>query len=92
MSEPSRPRPVPGPPAGAAPRPVPAEPAEARTAADATATDPTATDPTATEPTAAGSAPAPFADLDQRPVTEHVDVYEAEHARLERELRTIDQL
>jgi hypothetical protein len=87
MSEPSRPRPVPGPPAGAAPRPVPAEPAEARTAADATATD-----PTATEPTAAGSAPAPFADLDQRPVTEHVDVYEAEHARLERELRTIDQL
>jgi hypothetical protein len=87
MSEPSRPRPVPGPPAGAAPRPVPAEPAEAQTAADATATD-----PTATEPTAAGSAPAPFADLDQRPVTEHVDVYEAEHARLERELRTIDQL
>jgi hypothetical protein len=36
--------------------------------------------------------PDPFADLDQRPVSEHVAVYEAEHARLERELGTIDQL
>jgi hypothetical protein len=34
----------------------------------------------------------PFADLDERPVSEHVAVYEAEHARLERELGTIDQL
>ncbi|MGY1773700.1 hypothetical protein [Blastococcus sp. SYSU D00813] len=33
-----------------------------------------------------------FADLDQRPVGEHVGVFEAEHARLERELRTIDQV
>ena len=33
-----------------------------------------------------------FADLDERPVSEHVAVYEAEHARLERELGTIDQL
>ena len=59
MTEPSRPRPVPGPPAGAAGEQRPA---------------------------------APFAELDERPVTEHVDVFEAEHARLERELRTIDQL
>ncbi|RBY84663.1 hypothetical protein [Blastococcus sp. TF02A-26] len=59
MTEPSRPRPVPGPPPGAA---------------------------------SEASTPAPFADLDQRPVAEHVDVFEAEHARLERELRTIDQL
>jgi hypothetical protein len=34
----------------------------------------------------------PFADLDRRPVTEHVAVFEAEHARLQRELGTIDQL
>lgn len=33
-----------------------------------------------------------FADLDQRPVSEHVAAFEAEHARLERELGTIDQL
>ena len=65
MSEPSRPRPVPGPPSGGAPRPVPgpAAPAGDR-----------------------------FADLGRRPVGEHVEVFEAEHARLERDLRTIDQL
>jgi hypothetical protein len=41
-----------------------------------------------------GAAPAAdrFADLDQRPVAEHVAVYEAEHERLQRELGTIDQL
>ena len=33
-----------------------------------------------------------FAGLDERPVAEHVAVYEAEHARLQRELGTIDQL
>ena len=33
-----------------------------------------------------------FADLDQRPVSEHVAVFEAEHDRLQRELGTIDQL
>jgi hypothetical protein len=36
--------------------------------------------------------PDPFADLDERPVAEHVVVYETEHARLQRELGTIDQL
>jgi hypothetical protein len=35
---------------------------------------------------------APFADLAARPVGEHVAVFEAEHARLQRELGTIDQL
>ena len=35
---------------------------------------------------------APFADLPSRPVAEHVAVFEAEHARLQRELGTIDQL
>lgn len=34
----------------------------------------------------------PFAGLDERPVAEHVAVFEAEHARLERELGTIDRL
>jgi hypothetical protein len=31
-------------------------------------------------------------DLDERPVAEHVAVFEAEHDRLQRELGTIDQL
>ena len=31
-------------------------------------------------------------DLEQRPVAEHVAVFEAEHGRLQRELGTIDQL
>ncbi len=61
MTEPSTPRPVPGP-----PRPVPAE--QERPAADR------------------------FAELEQRPVAEHVAVFEAEHGRLQRELGTIDQL
>jgi hypothetical protein len=33
-----------------------------------------------------------FEDLGQRPVSEHVGVFEEEHARLQRELGTIDQL
>jgi hypothetical protein len=33
-----------------------------------------------------------FAGLDERPVAEHVAVFEAEHSRLQRELGTIDQL
>jgi hypothetical protein len=33
-----------------------------------------------------------FADLDDRPLSEHVAVFEAEHDRLQRELGTIDQL
>ena len=33
-----------------------------------------------------------FADLDARPVAEHVAVFEAEHARLQQELATIDRL
>jgi hypothetical protein len=33
-----------------------------------------------------------FADLDERPVAEHVAVFDAEHSRLQRELGTIDQL
>jgi hypothetical protein len=33
-----------------------------------------------------------FAGLEQRPVAEHVEVFEDEHERLRRELGTIDQL
>jgi hypothetical protein len=42
--------------------------------------------------TTAAAGDQPFADLDQRPVADHVTVFEAEHSRLQRELGTIDQL
>jgi hypothetical protein len=56
-----------------------------------------------TEPSPARPVPGPpdddvavtearFIDLDDRPVSEHVAVFEAEHDRLQRELGTIDQL
>ena len=77
MTDPAPPRPVPGPPRRGA---GPADP-------------PVTGSPGATEqadaPTADGS---PFAGLAERPVAEHVAVYEAEHERLQRELSTIDQL
>jgi hypothetical protein len=77
MTDPTRPRPVPGP-----PRPGPDRgPA------------PVPADPAAAQAAGAGTdGGAPFADLHRRPVTEHVAVFEAEHARLQRELGTIDQL
>jgi hypothetical protein len=59
------------------PRPVPGPPV---TAQPETAQEP--------EP----RADAAFADLDERPVSEHVAVFEAEYSRLQRELGTIDQL
>lgn len=78
MTEPNPPRPVPGPPRpGPGGGPVPG---------------PAATG-TGTHTADVGSEPAAsFAGLDQRPVAEHVAVFEAEHARLQRELGTIDQL
>ena len=48
--------------------------------------------PTETQPDTGGAAAERFADLDERPVAEHVAVFEAEHSRLQRELGTIDQL
>ena len=33
-----------------------------------------------------------FADLDDRPVAEHVEVFEVEHDRLQSELGTIDRV
>lgn len=50
--------------------------------------------PTPPSQEGAGGAPAGpgIDDLDERPVSEHVAVFEAEHERLRRELGTIDQL
>ncbi|WP_369141186.1 hypothetical protein [Modestobacter versicolor] len=62
----------------APPRPVPGPPRTLAPAADPAA-----------DPTADG---ARFADLADRPVAEHVAVFEAEHDRLQGELSTIDQL
>jgi hypothetical protein len=97
MSEPSRPRPVPGPPTGAAPWAVPAAAAPAPPPAAPAHSPAAAAEPPSGDARATGGAPDAagrdrFGDLDQRPVAEHVEVFEAEHARLERELRTIDQL
>ena len=58
-------------------------------------TEPSADVPTPPEdtgPTGATSPESRFEDLGQRPVDEHVAVFETEHARLQRELGTIDQL
>jgi hypothetical protein len=45
-------------------------------------------------PPAAGDGPSaePFAELERRPVADHVAVFETEHARLQQELSSIDQL
>lgn len=80
MTEPSPQRPVPGP-----PRPGPVDNAAATDAA------PTTGAARATDAAPATDAAA-FDDLDGRPVAEHVEIFEAEHARLRDELSTIDQL
>ncbi|MGY1639313.1 hypothetical protein ACI78V_21920 [Geodermatophilus sp. SYSU D00742] len=95
MTEPSRPRPVPGPPRpGPRPAPGPPEPA---TGAAPVGTPPEAQGRDAAGQQSPGATPdgtggTAFADLAQRPPAEHVAVFEAEHARLQRELATIDQL
>jgi hypothetical protein len=76
MSEPSTQRPVPGPPRPAPPAPT--TPSDAPVAGSQPQADPAGEDR--------------FAELEQRPVADHVAVYEAEHERLQRELGTIDQL
>lgn len=79
MTEPSSQRPVPGP-----PRPAPGPPRPT-----------THPEPPTSRAVPSERSPADenrFADLDGRPVAEHVAVFEAEHGRLQRELGTIDQL
>jgi hypothetical protein len=44
------------------------------------------------QPASGAAAEELFADLDEKPVAEHVAVFEAEHSRLQRELGTIDRL
>ncbi|MGY1725085.1 hypothetical protein [Blastococcus sp. SYSU DS0533] len=84
MTEPTAPRPVPGPyrpgpapvvapgapPVGPRPEPSPEAPAD--------------------EGTTAGDEGGRLEGLAELPVSEHVAVFEAEHARLQRELGTID--
>ncbi len=88
MTDPARPRPVPGP-----PRPVPG--AGGPRLPQSTGPEPGSVP---SSPAAASSrSPAPaegtvYARLAERPVAEHVAVYEAEHERLQRELSTVDQL
>jgi hypothetical protein len=48
--------------------------------------------PAVPAPAAPGPGSDPFGALADRPVAEHVAVFEAEHDRLRRELSTIDQL
>ena len=67
-----------------APRPVPGPPRPGPGPVDAT-NPPAASD-------ADHEREHSFDDLDERPVAEHVAVFEAEHSRLQRELGTIDQL
>jgi hypothetical protein len=81
VTDPAPQRPVPGPPRPV-PGPVPGRPvAPAQDAGDALSTEASGDPETS-----------PFAGLADRPVAEHVAVYEAEHERLQRELSTIDQL
>ena len=68
------------------PRPGPGPPRPAPVA------DASAPDVPAGSPESPGSGSDRFADLAQRPVAEHVAVFEDEHGRLQRELGTIDQL
>ena len=78
MSQPDQPRPVPG--------PSVVRPAGPGAAAPRPVAVP---GPAASAPS---PGPSPFAGLSERPVSEHVAVFEAEHDRLQRELATIDQL
>ena len=95
MTEPSPARPVPGPPrpgpAPAGSRPTGGTRPDARSAGPAADGSSAAVEPSPTEE-ATRPESASFEDLGQRPVAEHVGVFEAEHARLQRELGTIDQL
>ena len=74
MTEPSTPRPVPGP-----ARPVPGEGATRQAAERGT-------------PPATTEGEERFTALADRPVAEHVDVFEAEHDRLQAELGTVDRV
>jgi hypothetical protein len=95
MTEPSPQRPVPGPPrpgpgphGPSTPAPAPAPSSDVSPAPSSDASPAPAAVPTGE----VRSREDRFADLEHRPVAEHVAVFEAEHGRLQRELGTIDQL
>jgi hypothetical protein len=69
-------------PSSARPLPGPPRPGPAPANRASTPDSPTEAQPDGTS----------FEELAQRPVSEHVAVFEEEHARLKRELGTIDQL
>jgi hypothetical protein len=75
MTEPSAPRPAPGP-----GRPAPGSAAPSTTLPPTPPREPAAEDRER------------FAGLEQRPVADHVEVFEAEHDRLQSELGTIDRV
>jgi hypothetical protein len=83
MTQPSSARPVPGP-----PRPAGATTGDAGRDVAVGPADPEAP----AQGTGQGTGQDPFAGLDQRPVDEHVAVFEAEHDRLQRRLGGIDQV
>ena len=87
MSQPDQPRPVPGPPA-----PSPSGPSPRPAAVPGSAAVPSSAARPGAVPGPSASGPSPFEGLAERPVSEHVAVFEAEHDRLQRELATIDQL
>jgi hypothetical protein len=94
MTEPGPLRPVPGPPRSAA---VPDAPSSSVTpSSSGSSAGPAPVSGRSSDGTAAAEQSGPaadrFADLEERPVAEHVAVFEAEHGRLQRELGTIDQL
>jgi hypothetical protein len=89
MTEPSSSRPVPGPPRWSSPA-APTGPGSGDDPVDTAASTDPDRDRSSAPP--GHDAPRPYADLDQRPVAEHVEVFEAEHARLQDELSTIDRL
>ena len=68
------------------------EPTPARPVPGPPTHDPAAHDSSARDSVGGADDAGRFEDLDQRPVAEHVAVFEAEHDRLQRELGTIDQL
>lgn len=84
MTEPSSSRPVPGP-----ARPVPGADGSGPASSSPATSSPASSSPARA---AQGERFAALAALADRPVAEHVEVFEAEHDRLQAELGTIDRI
>ncbi|MGY1835822.1 hypothetical protein ACI79P_11990 [Blastococcus sp. SYSU DS0510] len=91
MTEPTAPRPVPGPHRpGPAPVAVPGAASAAGPRPEPAAAEEATATPAADEAARTDRGGRRLDGLDELPVSEHVAVFEAEHARLQRELGTID--